>query len=1702
MPATIMGMPTSHEIAADRPVGTVITIDQFSRYAILVDEGPGVALQLVDRMAGPGPVSGEAGVRNGRVDAFLDRGSYLVRTEGIAGASETVSMQVIRFSERSSKPLELVEGRSESLELNDFEQRSWWVAIEHRRALVVRAAGRALADLRLWRDGTWLVDSKPSQERIEPRPGAPMQQLRLVATLEPGLYRLTAYGGPPLAWPDGGAEMPLHVESGVRELAVAGRSRHTISNFGSDQWLIPAPANFIRLELPEPAPATVEAQPYTPERPRFAAGARLSIDRDSRRPVAELELSPAGEPFLLVTVHATAEQEYVLQHFESADFYRFNRSGRWWLSTVSSGDPNDWLDTTAVLLRTQDRSQQLEETPWRTATVRVGPDASWSRRCNVSDTASALFVEITADGRYTPLADGVEASFQLQPFLLDPPQNYRPPQFRPAGQSWDLDAGLYVMTVRAPAAGVATLELAHGSGADGGHAEGSSQPRLAEAQLGAVELDSGRWYSLMIPPRPGVRTGAVLRPLPLDLTRPLPVLLLPNQPISLDVRADQRGVVTGHDIDGSGVSISLDQGPWSRDPVEVAPGLHTVALRSQRNSPVVVSVKLSPNRLSGSPPVFPDDRLSRLPDFPRLTAGEPVFFDLDRRQTAVYTLAADTPGLYRITTSGLLATSGAVRSRTIPELATDSGGGSGRNFLIQTYLTSGRYQLQLRAEGDSTGRTGLHLEHSPVVAGGELVEGSPARHMLDAGESIAYTFEINEPRITRLQSYGPGGAMRCRVDDADGWPVIRPGSLADLQLDLAAGSYRLIVLPDPVEHRLVTTIATVETPTENSGHGPHQLSRNQRIEHVWTEDPEARDRPADVWLLEMPAAATVTVEVSAGMMGRIIDEHGTEHQIAPIAGWRGRLAAGTWRVELRSVLPNNRLPYSLQASSEEMLAGDHRSIEAPATLDLSVGSHQLVRLWSSGPADVRAQLLDAKGQLVAANDDTPGDWNFELAAPLEPGRYKLEVVPVGSRNATSTITMMAPEAIETGPLAVPGQRNVSIHRRVSTIPIELDGPENPLLLATLSAAGAVGCTLERRSADTDAWQLVATQSGTEPSLAVPIDPGSRSYRLHIWAVDRRVASATLHVAAANPAPLQESVLARGIRLQSIPEVGSQLAVARVRLDRPGCFEMIATTGEVRWTSEPDQPTRPTMESALTPGGTTLWLVAEDTTTVQARRVRLSASRPSVRVLLEPTRTAFCNLDTSDGSGPQLITARSSGPLAGVAFSGASFSARNINTSSVVPGNAGTVTVAAEMTPAAQLWLAGPGPSAEVTVELSQWVTTANHRLPAGLSRIELPPGSRHTATVQSGACRLYATIEHGGVLAVSRDGSILSTVWADEHIMTLDATAAAGSQLLLFNPTGSALQTAIDVIPIVSTDAVPELSVPTPLEWTSVRSGTRSVAVAPGDGLHHLQAPGVHQIRFVGADGQLLMTEEASVPITAAGTALVESDAGRTQLWLDPNGAPGVGLWGNPSPAGRIHFEVPSSTAISGSTVTATVGAPPETLLHLRSTSPVVARAQWPDGREQVTLHPNGLQLDLWSPGELVLQLRPVATGQLDDVVEVTASSPTVLGEGLGPQQLLAAGSAAAFTIPLDRTATIGIGVRSTAGEISATLLDADGAAVGAGTAQMPELGPGRWTLLITTPTPALIQPVVVGLEDPGVGPPEAVLRTYLGTAIPEGDLR
>ncbi|HSM52487.1 MAG TPA: hypothetical protein VLA75_13900, partial [Thermoanaerobaculia bacterium] len=397
-----------------------VRVAETGRYALAAESLQGVALARVDRLAGEVATSGEAGREDGRLDLFLEPGETRVRTAGPELGRGEATLTLTPFRELHGGALPLLDGAARlSTELGDFEQRSWWVRIEEGSPFLAEAAGRHLADLRLWQGGDWLLPAEPACATIEPVAGRPLTLCRLSAAAPPGLYRLSAYGGAGLAWARAGAERPLHLRLGIARRGEAGRERLAIGPFGFERFALPGGATLARIELPEPGRASLRFGDLDPAEPFAQPWESAEIDEELLPPVASLwRAETEGEALLLVS--GTPGQEIVLQHLRSAREAPVAGAGPHWMGSVHTGAAGDAIDATALLVerRPEGRSRLLAR-----QAVEIGPDSPWRRRFQL-DGPATLFVAIAEAGSYELTAQGAAVEARIEPLLLSPPKGY------------------------------------------------------------------------------------------------------------------------------------------------------------------------------------------------------------------------------------------------------------------------------------------------------------------------------------------------------------------------------------------------------------------------------------------------------------------------------------------------------------------------------------------------------------------------------------------------------------------------------------------------------------------------------------------------------------------------------------------------------------------------------------------------------------------------------------------------------------------------------------------------------------------------------------------------------------------------------------------------------------------------------------------------------------------------------------------------------------------------------------------------------------------------------------------------------------------------------------------------------------------------------------------------------------------------------
>lgn len=371
------------------------------------------------------------------------------------------------------------------------------------------------------------------------------------------------------------------------------------------------------------------------------------------------------------------------------------------------------------------------------------------------------------------------------------------------------------------------------------------------------------------------------------------------------------------------------------------------------------------------------------------------------------------------------------------------------------------------------------------------------------------------------------------------------------------------------------------------------------------------------------------------------------------------------------------------------------------------------------------------------------------------------------------------------------------------------------------------------------------------------------------------------------------------------------------------------------------------------------------------------------------------------------------------------------------------------------------------------------RLPA--VTLTLDPRSSRELRLPAGLKRLTLDVP-AGLVVDTGDG--LPLLWSGAHPLSRQLETRT-ERLRLFNPGTAPAAIALRQMPIPAA----------------------RFAVGPQQSFKQfLGAAGSLVLAVEGLPGQVVIVEGASgapvwqgkdgsiargkrIPIQGPGVLSLDHPAGLLAVWLEGAGA---SFW----PALKTQtVQLSGSLPLSGAAQAVRLTLAEPSLLHLRSTAPMIAGLRAPGGAEVIRLFPNGVDWHRYVPaGEVELRLAAPQDGALSGTLELQASPVTPVGEGLSPPMPLAAGDTRAFAFTVPRAGRIGVGVRSARDPASVRLLDAGGRVLGEGLVQYKSVPAGDYVLEVQAPSDAALslQAAVVGIAAPNRGPPPDVQQTYL----------
>jgi uncharacterized protein len=1698
----------------------IVDVKSAGRFSIRATSKTGVALQLVDMIAGPGDISGDAGTRDGRLDVLLDKGAYKLRAFGDRKANGDATLSVRPFRAVAAASSALLRGGEESSDLADLQQRSYWVIVGPSGRLEFEATGRSLNDLRAWRNGEDLSELAPASATIEPKPGHSMTRLRLEGSVEPGLYLVTAYGGASQPWADGDVSQPLYISAGAPLLMAGGLFDGVLGPKGSARFQVPPPASLMRLELPQPVAARLTASRGG------ASPTTIAIAKNSRGPVASLSVPTSGRAPAIVEVSGLEGQAFRFRALQPGTSLRIDAPGPHLVSVDVAGEGGDEVPATAVLARFQGGAGSVIAS----SAPRIAAGAAWRKRFNLRGSTTLIF-EITTAGPVAANAQGVNVKTSLEPLV-------GARQARGDGKTlnrWDVEPGWYILKLE-PVGNLGVVDLTFGQPGLAAPLEAAGQPR-ASIDLGLHALERGVYHQVFVNGAPGLVTGPSARALPANLgdaslslqqparvatiETPAPVITpppaptpIPPQPakpkpgvaakpiakpvvvskplppkpapvvlpagaatadgaLVIPVRAPVGGTIVATDATGKTIDISLSSEVVDKDIRDVTV---TVPPSEKARAIVLSFVKTEPP--------LPMPAIAARSERQALVAGTPVFFDLEKDARRSFLLTVPEGGLTRVETLGRLMTNVGVSTSFLPKLSDASDNGPGHNALLQTYLRAGTYRVDVGVS-ESSGHLGLVARPAALINAGVLVPEGGVRATLASGAGATIQIEVPRAGDYQLDLYGLGRAFTARLEDAGGWPLTQPGEVTTLQRRFEPGRYRLVVLPETVDARLVARLQNVEDTKPLGGHGPHVLPFGEAQSFQWRE-PAGKDatRDPDQWQFELQGPANVTLGLTDGMVGDLADVTTEKRTVAKIAykrGFSGVLLAGRYLVEARAVGRNDRLDYEVDLRAREIQPGQTRKVNLPATFPFAIARDRVASFTTFGRVDLRGVLRDANGKAIGRLSGRADDWNIAMSRLLPAGAYRLDLADAKVAKADSSdgddeasSSESNDDAKTDGAIearfdlpAFSDARDLDLKSELSaTGPnIHVFNPPNvdagALMIVAARSSAELVLSLERRDAD-GAWRSLAFDRGRSPVIAAPADgDAAKPWRVSVWAIDGGAAEISIGARAINAKEQAPGNIAW--TPLTIDGVSTSLRYAAINASNKTPLALKDHAMGLLQGSRAGRPLAPMESGLMAPQSDRVWLLARGET---PQALHVDAVLPVQRDLaldLAASDTATLPATPSVEGVTRIWRATSTLGQPGIS------AGRGTGvTSGVAIAFAGSDPVKA--------WNAGSDEALRVRVESLEARNRPDATVDARYATV-LAPGAAQVVRLPPGRKQIRIDVAPNvGVLASGGDGRA-STIWAANA--TTRELNGAWTETTFVNLGKQPAPIALDLTP---SNEEPALSAGVVTKRFFGAAGSVSLPVRAKAGDRLVIAGG--SATFIGDDGRTLRGSPMSP--ASEGELVIEHGPDLVVAWIE-NDASTPWTMAPPTTVTMPHVARLDGVARGFLLQPAT-----PVLLHARTTAPVILAL----GNGSPELFPAGAEFHRYlAAGDAELRVYSPHDGPLAGSLELTTTPVIDIHEGIGEAVALAPGASALFGFDVARAGNIGVGVRSTPDRAEARLLDAHGRPIGEGVAQLRRLEAGRYLLEARAPADGetlMARPAVVGVTPPDNGPPPDVAARYL----------
>jgi len=1702
----------------------------------------GTACVVVDHLRGPFAQAGQEGRENCELDLFLDAGVYRVRLTSPARGKGQVTLGARAFEELAPRPVALEPGQVEERELAPGQQVSYWVRVPARGPVALRVVGRTAGLVRLWRDGEWIEELAQEERELSLRPGQPQRAWLLRGVLEAGDYRLTVYGTAARRWTEGQETNALQVAHGFPPAPAERALSFVLPATGQLAVEVPRGrlAAFLALDRAPEHPVSLEVWALGQGEGRFAGlrsqgtcsvAPRAVVPACQARSLADaphaLTLSgPPGAAGLLRWAGTTdggllADDLYARASGQLS--FEAPEAGEYLVSVDDVPMDPDAPPLGCLLESTRRVRRELREADF----LELGPGRRFERSFNHDGHASTIWFELGA-ASVVDIQTGGGLGTRCELFRFEGAERRRLASSEDVADKAcrlrpPLAPGRYELRLYEGQPGIERLSLApteassalFGLGAGGGGALVTK----AACRLERVALEAQGRYRVVLPRvgQVGAR-GLHLRRLPLDLTRPLPLTLEAGERLRLPV--DLRTALEVRAVGGAGFTCALASGargesrggvcrlpaPAGRDELSLEnPGGEALGVVVLRARPPVARQPLQPLE-------------PRARSFPALAPGQALRFDFERGQAHSAILQVAEPGLYHLTTEGLLATECRVRTPVFSALFSDQGSGRGRNCLVASYLRPGRYLLTATALGASRGRAGLRVSARRVVDKLGVAGEGESFFRAQADELVLQRLTVKAAGPHRLGTVAQGVGLQCRFEDREGWPLRPVPSPCQLQAELEAGEYRWMQLPLTVESMRRTYLEPVRPPRVLAGEQVHPIGPN-RV-YACELGPDGKDE----FRFALAAELDLGVRLTDGMQARLLrvvegkpdevvelippqagelqggceegdcgagdgdgesydeggeggedgedgEEDGYERRARhapprpggppPLVGKELRLPAGSYRLVSEHARGDVGIRYELELRTRALAPGVGMELPVPGRVELRVPSRGVVRLRTEGQADVRCRLFDPAGRLLAEGSEVAADWNCLVAVPLEPGDYRLELEAENGRPGTTRASV---DTLSTRPVEAP--RDGQILK-----------PEGQVLELRLPAASAgvvqeVGlrsrlafsCSLEDEAGRELSRQLDVLVCGAL------IHPQGRRHVVRVW--NRRWSADVALKLVERPIEATSGRVAAGrVGRARIPASGLYRTADKVWCAPAGRAGLLAfcgpqasfEAGEVLFsTTGPDARLELALEEVVAELGARVEVRLGLDGAARPRLQRQRSARPSLHLVElasppgEPWPPA-CRLEGGVARAEGAACFAASGPR--------------------------------EETLAA-LWLDSASPRPALL---------ARRAVPAAVEAEPLAPGDRRLVwsgpaarfRLPPGGFRLELTLPADGWAVLTDAAGAALDVCPPAGRLASCALSGQGGEVWLVSD--AARQARARLLTLERPEARAELG--ELLERWPVAPGALRIAVRAAPGARRLEVRGAERCRLALEDGRRLSGCSLELPAGQGAALEVVHGAGPLQAVLAPPERLLAATFGVAPGAAPAPALAPGAVAsLSGPGLERSLELERPAVVRVRAESGVCALSG-PGGLEVVSGAGQGCDLHrLLAAGVWRVSVRAFAGRPLAGGLSWSAEAPLELVEGVGQEDWVAPGEVRLYRFSLRSDGEVGLGLRAEADVLECAVLDEGQRLVGEGCQQFLRLRAGSYLLLVRTGEalrPARFRPVLLGLAGGRSEVPAAYLRDF-----------